>query len=121
MTYFDKKWFKILRIVRVVLYIILFTTFIVIDTSYFIEHKSICPIANKFNLLCPSCGVTRAFSSIMHFKFKNAYLFNPVFTVAVAPICIFLFLDDSIRTIVQLFTKKYQYSILEYLVFGLLN
>lgn len=117
MEVFTNKWFRCLRLVRIIFYIIFFLSFIIIPTSYFINNPAFCVFKNKYNLLCPTCGVTRAFSSLMHLNFKQAFCFNPVFTLSFGPIFIFLFLEDFFKITFQKFKKDYKYSIIEYIVF----
>lgn len=38
-----------------------------------------CAMRNKFDLYCPSCGVTRMGVSLYKFNIKEAFLYNPVF------------------------------------------
>ena len=73
-------------------FLIGFLAFMIIPTSFFIENNQICFYVRNYNLLCPSCGVTRAFSSIMHFNYVDAFNFNPIFTTSFGPIFIFLFI-----------------------------
>lgn len=114
---FNKKWFKVLRIIRLIIYIILFLTFIIIPTSYFIDNPSNCIFRSKYNIVCPTCGVTRSFSAIMHFNFKQAFIYNPVFTIAMGPIFIFLFIQDLINIVISFINKRKKYSIIEYIIF----
>lgn len=117
MEILDKKWFKILRLIRLCGYIIFFLTFIIIPTTYFINNPSNCIFRSKYNIICPTCGVTRAFSSIMHFNFKQAFMYNSVFTVAMGPIFIFLFIEDLVNIVISFINKRKKYSIMEYIIF----
>ena len=62
--------------------------------------------ANVLHVLCPTCGVTRAFSCFMHLDFKAAFSYNPIFTVAFGPIFVFLFLEDLVNIVIHFFKKK---------------
>lgn len=116
MNIFNNKWFKIIRLFRLIFYIIFFLSFLIIPTSYFINNPSICIYAEKFHVLCPTCGVTRAFSSIMHFKYIDAFNYNSVFTLAFCPIFMYLFLDDFANIFYCLISKKERFSIMEYIL-----
>lgn len=113
------KIFKVLPIIRIIFYLCFFTFFILIPISYFKESN--CITYTKLNYLCPTCGVTRAFISIMHFDFISGFNFNTVFTLAIAPICIFLFVQDIYTIIKRTITKKDKHSIIEYLFTGFLK
>lgn len=104
----------ILRILRLIFYITFFTAFIIIPTETFYKD-SICMIYNITGLECPTCGVTRAFSSIMHFQFKNAFNFNPIFTLMICPICVSIFFQDIFIIVSNFIKKKDSYSLIEYL------
>ena len=104
----------IFRILRLTFYTVFFTVFALIPTEV-ISRRPIClyKIATGHN--CPTCGVTRAFSSIMHFKFVDAYNFNQVFTLVIFPISLIVILEDSINIIVSLIIRKENCSLLEHL------
>ena len=116
MELFNNKYFKIFRVLRTIFYICFFLAFMIIPTSFFIENNQICFYVRNYNLLCPTCGVTRAFSSIMHFNYVDAFNFNPIFTTSFGPIFIFLFTEDLFNIIITLILKKERYSIMEYIV-----
>lgn len=116
MELFNNKYFKFFRLLRIIFYICFFLAFILIPTSYFVENNNICFYVRNFGILCPTCGVTRAFSNMMHLNFSDAFKFNPVFTIAFGPIFIFLFLEDLINIIIALVKNKNRYSIMEYIV-----
>jgi len=116
MELFNNKYFKVFRILRIIFYICFFLAFMIIPTSYFVEHNQICFYVRNFNLLCPTCGVTRAFSSFMHFRYIDAFNYNPIFTISFGPIFIFLFTEDLINIFVAAIFKKERYSIMEYIV-----
>ncbi len=61
--------------------------------SYYLGF-SICVFYNVTGVYCPSCGMTRAFVSLMHLDFKSAFMYNPMFIVvflAILPNLIELF------------------------------
>lgn len=108
-----KRIFYLLRIARLTFYLIFFLSFIIIPTEFFL-NGSVCLIRNATGILCPTCGVTRAFSSIMHFNFIDAYNFNPIFTLMICPICVSVFIQDAYIIIKDIIKRKETYSIIEY-------
>ena len=109
-----KKLKQILRIIRLVFYTVFFIVFALIPTEIVSKH-SICLYKNATGNNCPTCGVTRAFSSIMHFKFIEAYNFNQVFTLVIFPISLIIIIEDSINIIISLVIRKENCSLLEHL------
>lgn len=104
----------ILRIIRIIIYLALFITFAIIPTTKFIGH-SICLIKIYTGYDCPTCGVTRAFSSIMHLKFIDAYHFNSAFTLVIFPIVLFIIINDIINMLIEWIARKETCSYLEHL------
>ena len=107
-----RKLKQILRIIRLAFYTVFFIVFALIPTEAVSRH-SICLYKNVTGNNCPTCGVTRAFSSIMHFKFIDAFNFNQVFTLVIFPISLIVILEDSINIIVTfIYTMKTLFLIL---------
>lgn len=117
MEYFNKKSFKVFRFLRIIIYIMFFSIFIIIPSSYFLTNPANCIFREKYNIICPTCGITRAFSLIMHFDYKQAFKYNPVFTVAIGPIFIFIFLQDFFNIVFTYFSKRERYSLIEYFIY----
>ena len=109
-----KKYKFLLRLARLCFYLVFFLAFIIIPTESFLD-ASICFTRNATGLLCPTCGVTRAFSSIMHLNFADAYNFNPIFTIMICPICVSVFFQDIYIILRDFITRKDSYSLIEYL------
>lgn len=40
---------------------------------------NLCPFYTTTGIPCPSCGMTRAFVSLMHFNLSDAFMYNPLF------------------------------------------
>lgn len=110
----NKKIKIIFRYIRLAFYIIFFLSFIIIPTSFF-EKQSICIIYNVTSLKCPTCGVTRAFSSIMHLDYIKAFNLNPVFTIMICPIFLTVFIQDMILILRDLIKRKDSITLIEYL------
>lgn len=110
----QKKFFITLRIARLTFYLIFFLTFIIIPTEVFLDG-TICLIRIATGMSCPTCGVTRAFSSIMHLNIIDAFQFNPIFTIMIFPICVSVFIQDAFIIIRDFIKRKEVYSLIEYI------
>ena len=106
-----KNIINIIAIARLIFYLWFFLYFIITPTTLFTTTD-----VYQFNnpVMSPTAGVTRAFSSLMHFQFANAYYFNPIFTLAIAPISLFIFFQDIYIILIRLLKKEKKYSIIEY-------
>lgn len=104
----------IFRIIRLVFYICLFSIFALIPTEV-ISKRTICLYKHATGNNCPTCGVTRAFSSIMHLKFIDAYNFNQVFTLIIFPIALIIIIEDVVNIIISFVIRKENCSLLEHL------
>jgi hypothetical protein len=106
-----KKIIDIIAIARLIFYLCFLLYFIITPTTLFTTTD-----VYQFNnpIMSPTAGVTRAFSSLMHGKFVNAYYFNPIFTFAIAPISLFIFFQDISIVLTRLIKKDKKYSIIEY-------
>ncbi len=112
------KLINIFGILRILLYIILFGTFLFIPTSYFINKPVSCYFRENYNFLCPCCGVTRCFSLLVHFDFTSAIHYNIIFATAIYPICLFIFIEDIINVILRIVFKKHKFSLIERFIFN---
>lgn len=107
--------YKIFPLIRIILFIMLLLTFIIIPVEV-IEKRSLCSTYNHFNIICITCGVTRAFSNIMHLNFIRAFKYNDVFTLAIFPICMVIFINDLICYFYRIVKGKCKYSYIEFLM-----
>lgn len=112
--------FKILAWFRLLLYVSLFMIFILIPKAVF-TAESLCFTFQKFHVICPSCGITRAFTSFIHFEWLTAIAYNQVFTLAILPITLFLFGQDTYTILVRTHRKQSRLSIIEFLFMELLR
>ncbi len=103
---------KYLAFLRPIAYFALLLTFALIKLPL-IENISFCFYKNAMGMLCAGCGVTRGFCAFMHLDFSLAAEYNPVFTYAIFPICIFLMLEDSFSIFARFFFGKKTSSLLE--------
>ena len=54
-----------------------------------------CPFKWLFKIDCPGCGITRAYISLLHLDFRQAFAYNHAFWVV--PICgVFYLLDGKV-------------------------
>lgn len=65
-----------------------------------------CPIYRLTGIACPTCGVTRAWISFLHLRFREAFAYHPLFL----PIPAFLFIAVNLTT--GLFRPKTQERLL---------
>ena len=103
---------------RIILYLIFFLAFALLPLDTIREH-SFCVLYLITGLKCAGCGVTRGFTSFMKLDFETAAKFNPVFTYAIFPLCVFLMLQDAVAIIVRAVFKRNCPSILENGMFAL--
>ena len=85
-----------LQCLRILFFFLLYLSFCLIPLEA-VEKESICLVQRHFGAICPTCGITRAFSSIMHLQFAKAFTYPPIFTVAIFPIITFLVANDVFR------------------------
>ncbi|MFA6627654.1 MAG: DUF2752 domain-containing protein [Bacilli bacterium] len=105
-------------IFRVLFYSGLYLTFLIIPLSVLIE-KSLCFTYSEFHLVCPACGITRAFGHIMHGKIALAFRYHSLFTCCIFPISTFLFVQDTITVIKRWRKQPTKASIIETLLGGM--
>lgn len=60
-----------------------------------------CIIKKTTGYSCPACGLTRMFSEMISFHFKNAFLYNPYFFILIVLILLYLLLF-TIETYTQI-------------------
>ncbi|MDD4212250.1 MAG: DUF2752 domain-containing protein, partial [Bacilli bacterium] len=101
----------------IMFYVGLYLAFIVIPIVVILE-KSLCYTYREFHIVCPTCGITRAFSHIMHGEFLVAFQYHPIFTCCIFPISTFLFTQDTFIIIKRMRKKTTQKSLIEFLLAG---
>lgn len=99
--YNNLKFLKILRYIRVCLYIIFIILLYSIDVE-FIESRSLCIIYNIFNIRCVTCGMTRATFNLSRGNFIKAINYNYLIII-ILPILLYLIIEDLFKI---LFTKS---------------
>jgi hypothetical protein len=63
----------------------------IIPTEILARGPIICVWRNLFGIECPTCGMTRAFSSILHGRLVQAFGYNKLVIVVFPTFCAFLF------------------------------
>ncbi len=79
-------------VIRIISYIlVIYTTYSLIKEN----TRFMCTWNEKYGIICPSCGATRATLSVIKGDIVQAMKYNMVYTVAILP-AIFLFIVDDI-------------------------
>lgn len=74
----------------------------------------------NYNIICPSCGITRATKNLVTLNFKEAYKFHPLYVCILFPFSLFLILNDIYTIIKRKITRKADISYIE-IVCGYVN
>ena len=90
---------KILKIIRILVYIIIAISLIILKYTDAIHWT--CYINEHFGVLCPSCGITRAMKAIVNGDFALAIKYNAYCTLILFPSFLIFFIDDIISMIVR--------------------
>lgn len=69
------------------MYILLPILLWLIPTSWLERGPSLCLIRRIFGVPCPGCGMTRAFSCVMHGEFKKALQYNRLVVIVFPLLC----------------------------------
>jgi hypothetical protein len=72
---------------KVGVYILLPIALLLVPTAWLDRGPSLCLIRRIFGVRCPGCGMTRAFSSVIHGKFKQAFQYNKLVVVVFPLLC----------------------------------
>ena len=90
---------NVLRIIRIIVYILIIVSILLLKYTNLINGK--CYINDKFDFLCPTCGITRAIKAIVNFDFLRALKWNAYCTLVLFPTFLILFIDDVICMIIN--------------------
>ncbi len=101
-------------VVRVSLYAGAAAALALIPTAFF-DANSLCLFYNLLGVRCPGCGLTRAFSSVMHLEPVRAVEYNPLVLV-LFPLLLALAAQDAWRVLLRLFRGGEKFSLLEKLL-----
>ena len=90
---------KMLKYIRITVYIAIAIFIILLKLTN--EPIWTCYINEKFGILCPTCGMTRAIEAIFNLNFNLAIKNNAYCTLVLFPIFAILFIDDIICMILK--------------------
>ena len=104
-------WFnRIFICIRIVVYIlIIYVTWNLITNN----QRLSCDWNDKYGILCPSCGATRATLSIIRGDVLKAIDYNLVYTVAVFPLIVILIIEDILMILLRRFKSTKKRSLVE--------
>lgn len=89
---------------NIISYIKLILIFIAI--CMFLHFTKIgCPIKFLTGISCPGCGMTRAWLSVLHFNFSDAFYYHPLFWIV------------PIVLLIEIFKEKIPKKLYKYLMF----
>lgn len=96
--------------IRIIIYIsIIYVTWSLISNN----TRLVCDWNEKYGILCPSCGATRATLTVLRGNILKAFEYNLVYTIAIFPIvCIFI-LEDVVMIVLRIFKLTRKRSLLE--------
>lgn len=106
---------KTATILRIILYIIIIIALILLKYTNILNFQ--CYINNLTGIKCPTCGFTRAVTSILNLDIKQSIESNAFFTLVFFPIFLFLSIQDIIYITINLIKKKNYISYVE-IIFG---
>lgn len=75
-----------------------------------------CYFKDKYGIVCPACGLTRATMSILQLNFQNAIQYNAFYTIVLFPFVLILVLNDIYIIVKRKITKKKEISFVEILM-----
>lgn len=84
---------------------IYFITIILVALLALGNIKTSCYFYDKFGLLCPACGLSRATISIVTFDIKSALMHNTYYACILVPLILILSLND-----IYIFIKRYVFK-----------
>jgi len=128
-VFYDKLDERQKDLVKFILFNVVFiaTTGAVVAISYFVGNKAgtFCFFKRFFGVFCPFCGGTRCAINLLHFNFKEAFMYHPT-TVIFFFYVIFaeaLFILNFIfkKDYLSFLYKKYDTAILVYLAFSIIQ
>ncbi len=91
--------------------IIFFAILGILSIISYILGFSICIFYNITGVYCPSCGMTRAFVSLLNLDFKSAFMYNPMF-ILVPLSLIPIFIDQFFFKIKKSTLNKYFFTLI---------
>lgn len=105
----NKKMFTIFRLIAYILNIF----FILLIKNELISFK--CFWKENYNILCPSCGITRAMVNISKLNIQKAISYNMFFTCVLFPIAMIFMINDIYVILKRTIINKPEKSFVEIL------
>ena len=96
--------------VRLVLYIV---SIIIAIIALITNYQSSCYWRDRYGILCPACGLTRATISFMKLNFKAAFEYNAFYTCILLPFILFLVINDLYTILKRKTTRNKDISFVE--------
>lgn len=72
-------------------------------SSFFLK----CPLKTITGYECAGCGVQRAFHELLHFRFLEAFKFNPLFIISILVVLIVLIINFSTNEKLKLGIERF--------------
>ena len=95
--------FGVIRIIAVLIFLLV--CFLLFGAESDLPATSVCAIKNITGYDCAGCGATRAAVCLLHFRFRDAFGYNPVVTCLIAPASFLVLLQDIYTVFTRLFGK----------------
>ena len=90
---------NILRVIRIIVYVLIIISMLLLRYTDVI--RGTCYINEKWGILCPTCGITRAMKALANFDIPRAINWNAYSTLVLFPTFLILFIDDVICMILN--------------------
>lgn len=101
---------KIFSYIRLVIYAAAIIAVVLLLNGILITN---CYWHDKYNVLCPTCGMTRATIKIFKLNIKDAVRYHVIYTCVLFPIIAILVFNDVYTMICRLVKKNDKLSIVE--------
>lgn len=111
-----KKIDWIWNLVKISAYVIII---IAVVLAYTGKITVTCTYFEKFNIICPACGSTRATLSILHGDLFKALEYNAFYSSVIFPLVIIFILEDIYNIVKSVMLKKKCLSLLDVLFGGI--
>ena len=108
-----KKSYIKFEYVRIILYVIILIS---ITAVIIFEINIPCFWKENFGITCPSCGITRATKSLIHFHIHDAMEYNGFYTLILVPFVLILFFNDAFMILKRKIFKINDISYVEILL-----
>lgn len=95
----------VLKITKLLILVLIPVVLYAIPMESICNGNTICVFTNIFGVECWGCGITRAIFSALHFRFYDAWEYNPLFVV-VLPLLIFFWVRGVVRKIRSLIDDR---------------